>query len=404
MELDEDSKKYTTINTHKGLFEYNRLCFGIASAPGIFQRTIENLLQGIPNVVVRLDDILIAGRTQAEHFQSLKEVLSRLEKVGIRLKRSKCVFQAPEVTYLGHRITSDGIYPLEEKVKAIQDSPRPTNLKELQAFLGMLNYYSCYIPNVTSILAPLHKLLVKETLWEWSDAHEESWNKAKSALHSSKLLVHYSLERDVVIACDALPYGLGSVISHILEDGTERPISYASCTLSPAEKKYSQLDKEAAAVMFGLRKFHTYLYGRRFKIYTDHKPLLGLLQSNKPIPTTASPRIQQWALFLCGYLYELVYRDGPSIGNAGGLSRLPLPTEIEKVPVPGNIMLVIDHLDNIHVQVKDIESWTSHDPTLSAVRHQAMSGWLNPDDSVEYKPYTSRKTTQLSGWMCTVGF
>ena len=111
-------------------------------------------------------------------------MLSRLEKVGIRLKRSKCVFQAPEVTYLGHRITSDGIYPLEEKVKAIQDAPRPTNLNELQAFLGMLNYYSCYIPNVTSILAPLHKLLVKETPWEWSDAHEESWNIAKSALHS----------------------------------------------------------------------------------------------------------------------------------------------------------------------------------------------------------------------------
>ena len=147
----------------------------------------------------------------------------------------------------------------------------------------MLNYYSCYIPNVTSILAPLHKLLVKETPWDWSDAHEESWNKAKSALHSSKRLVHYSLERDVVIACDASPYGLGSVISHILEDGTERPISYASRTLSLAEKNYSQLDKEAAAVMFGVRKFHTYLYGRRFKIYTDHKTLLGLLQTN-PFP------------------------------------------------------------------------------------------------------------------------
>ena len=105
LELDEDSKRYTTINTHKGLFEYNRLCFGIASAPGIFQRTMENLLQGIPNVVIRIDDILIAGRTQAEHFQSLEEVLSRLEKAGIRLKRSKSVFQTPEVTYLGHRIT-----------------------------------------------------------------------------------------------------------------------------------------------------------------------------------------------------------------------------------------------------------------------------------------------------------
>lgn len=99
-------------------------------------------------------------------------------------------------------------------MKVIQDSPQPINLKELQAFLGMLNYYSCYISNVTPVLAPLHKLLVKDTPWEWSGTHEESWNKAKSALHSSKLLVHYSLQRDVVIACDASPYGLGCVISH----------------------------------------------------------------------------------------------------------------------------------------------------------------------------------------------
>ena len=159
-----------------------------------------------------------------------------------------------------------------------------------------------------------------------------------------------------------------------MEDGTERPISYASRTLSPAEKNYSQLDKEAAAIMFGVRKFHTYLYRRRFKIYTDHKPLLGLLQSNKAIPTTASPRIQRWALFLAGYSYELVYHSGRSIGNADGLSRLPLPTEIEEVPVPGDIKLVMDHLDNTPVQVKDIERWTSNDPILSAMRHQVMSG------------------------------
>ena len=217
LELEEESKKYTTINTHKGLFEYNRLCFGIASAPGIFQRTMENLLQSIPNVVVRIDDILIAGNTSNEHRSSLNEVLTRLEKAGIRLKRSECIFLAPEVTYLGHRINKDGIQPAHEKIKAIQDSPRPTNIKELQAFLGMLNYYACYIPNITAILAPLHHLLVKDTPWQWSEQQEESWEKAKSALNSSQLLVHYSLEKDLTVACDASPYGL--VLCAFTRDG-----------------------------------------------------------------------------------------------------------------------------------------------------------------------------------------
>ena len=155
--MEEESKKYTTINTHKGLFEYNRLCYGIASAPGIFQRILENLLQGIPNVVVQIDNILIAGKTSGEHFNNLNEVLSCLEKACIHLKCSKCIFQALEVTYLGHHINKDGIHLLEGMIKAIQDSPMPTNLKELLAFLGMLNY-SCYIPNVTAIPTPLHQL------------------------------------------------------------------------------------------------------------------------------------------------------------------------------------------------------------------------------------------------------
>ncbi|XP_048590142.1 uncharacterized protein K02A2.6-like [Nematostella vectensis] len=392
LELDEESKKYTTITTHKGLFEYNRLCYGIASAPGIFQRTMENLLQGIPNVVVRIDDILIAGKTSADHLKSLTEVLSRLDKAGVRLKRSKCIFQAPEVTYLGHRIDKDGIHPLDEKIKAIQESPRPSNLKELQAFLGMLNYYACYIPNITTILSPLHQLLVKDTPWNWSEAHEKSWNQAKSTLHSSQLLVHYSLERELTLACDASPYGLGCVISHVMDDGTERPISYASRTLSPAEKNYSQLDKEAAAIMFGVRKFHSYLYGRSFTIYTDHKPLLGLLQSTKQIPTSASPRILRWAVFLSGYSYTLVYREGQKNGNADGLSRLPLPNETRNVPVPGDIMFVMNHLEvNTPVKVKDIKRWTSKDPILSAVRHQVMSGWPNSNDRIEFKPYSYRK-------------
>lgn len=143
LELDEESKKYTTINKRKGLFQYNRLPFGISSVPGIFQRTIENLLQGISSVIVRLDDILVTGKTRCEHLQNLEEVLKKLEAAGVRLKREKCVFLADEVTYLGHRINKHGGQPTEDKVQAIKNLPEPNNVKELQAFLGMLNYYGC---------------------------------------------------------------------------------------------------------------------------------------------------------------------------------------------------------------------------------------------------------------------
>jgi hypothetical protein len=144
LELDDESKKFTTINTHKGLFQYNRLAFGISSAPGIFQRTMENLLQGIPCVVVRLDDILVTGKNRQEHLIHLEQVLQKLESAGVKLKREKCIFMADEVIYLGHQINKRRIQPTEEKVQAIKDLPKPTNVKELQVFLGMLNYYLKY--------------------------------------------------------------------------------------------------------------------------------------------------------------------------------------------------------------------------------------------------------------------
>ena len=277
LELDEESKKYATINTHKGLFRYNRLPYGIASAPGIFQGTIESLLQGIPQVVV-------TGKTRDKHLENLKEVLTRLDKAGIRLKLKKCVFLQNQVIYLGHRINRDGIQPIEGKVRAIREAPAPSNVKELQAFLGMLNYYACYLPNLSTILAPLHELLAKDCKWTWGKRQVEAFNRAKDMLNSSDLLVHYDPSKELVLSCDAWPYGLGAVLSHII-DGKERPISYASRTLSPAERNYAQLDKEGAAVIFGLKKFHQYLCGQKFKIFMDHKPLLGLFKADKAVPT-----------------------------------------------------------------------------------------------------------------------
>ncbi len=153
--LDEDSKQYVTINYHKGLFKYNRLKFGVASSPAIFQRTMDNLLQNIPHVAVYLDDIVVTGRTKEEHLQNLNQVLKRMSDAGLRLKRSKCVFQVQSVTYLCHRISAQGVSPVKEKVRAITEAPSPKNVTELRSFLGLANYHGKFLPEFSTVLSSL---------------------------------------------------------------------------------------------------------------------------------------------------------------------------------------------------------------------------------------------------------
>ena len=160
--------------------------------------------------------------------------------------------------------------------------------------------------------------------WTWGAAQENAFQHSKKLLTSTDLLVHYDDNKDTVLACDASPYGIGAVISHREGDGTERPIAYASRTLSGAERNYSQLEKESLAIIFGVRKFHQYLWGSKFTIQTDHKPLLGLLGEDKGIPQMAASRIQRWAIILAAYEYKLEYRPGIDLAHADGLSRLPL--------------------------------------------------------------------------------
>ena len=270
--LDEASRRLVTINTHKGFFEYRRLPFGIASAPSIFQRVMENLLQGIPRVCVYLDDILVTGSTEEEHLSNLAQVLTRLGTAGMRLKREKCAFMLDRVSYLGHVISCEGLRTGDLKVKAIVDAPDPRDLSDDQL--------------------PL------------------------------------------LLECDASPYGLGAVLSHQMSYGTERPVCFASRTLTKAEQNYSHLDKEALAIVFGVKKYHQYLYGRQFEIKTDHKPFTHIFHESKGIPSMASGRIQRWALLLAAYNYHIRYRQGKANANADALSRLPLPAPNLHTPQP----------------------------------------------------------------------
>ena len=287
LKLDDESKKLVTINNQKGLFQYNRLPFGVSAAPSIYQRTIDGVLQGIPNVCVNLDDILITGKTNSEHLMNLNAVLTRLEEAGMRLKRKKCSFLPPKVEYLGHAISVDGLQPTNRKIRTITQAPVPRDVKQLRAFLGLNNYYGKFIKNLSSLLSPLYKLLEKKRHWSWGEEQQLAFDKVKSQLTSSPVLMHFDPEKEIILSCDASPYGVGAVLSHQTEEG-ERPIAFASRTLSPAKRKYGGLSR-----IFGVKKFHGYLFGRKFVIRSDHKPLQCLIDNTRVIPQLAAARLQR---------------------------------------------------------------------------------------------------------------
>ncbi len=385
--LDEVSEQYVTINTHKWLFKYNRLVFGVASSLAIFQRTMESLLRGIPHMAVYLDDILITGKKEEEHLSNLDQVLKRMSQAGLRLKQCKCSFQAASVTYLGHQISAQGLYPVPEKVRAIKEAPKPGNMSELKSFLGMVTYYGKFLPDLSTVLAPLYQLLHHDYHWKWGAAQVAAFTKVKNLLQSASVLVHFDPEKELTVSCDASPYGIGTVLSHVMEKDSEKPIAFASRTLTKAEKRYSQLDKEGLAIVFAVKRFHQFLYGRPFTVFTDHKPLMSLFSEHKSIPSMASARIQRWALTLSAYQY----RAGKKNANADALSRLPLPDTPASTPLPPETVFLLGKLNDSPVSAKQIKIWTERDKVLSKVKRFVLQGWPPTVMDAEMKPFEKRK-------------
>ena len=352
---------------------------------------MKTVLAGIPRVLVYLDDILITEASQEGHVSNLKEVLSRLQQTGFHLRKDKCEFMISSVKYLGHIIDAIWLHPAPDKLKAVKNAPTPQNVTELKAYLGLLTYYSKFLPNMATTLSPLYMLLHNNVKWQWTSSEAKAFEKSKDLLTSNSLLVHFNPSQKLTLMCDASPYGVGAVLSQIDEQGVERPVAYASCTLSQPERNYSQLEKETLALIFDTKRFHNYIYRHLFVLYTDHKPLQGLLNESKAIPTLASARIQRWALTLATYQYKIVYKKGSKISNADGLSRLPLPTSSsENIPVPSEHVLLLEHLSSGPVTATQVKTMACQDKVISRVFHFVQNGWPATVEPT-IMPYASRK-------------
>ena len=295
----------------------------------------------------------------------------------MKLKRKKCALNQSQIKYLGFLINGEGLHNLPEVISAIQDAPSPTDVDQLRSFLGFINQYSKFIPHCATILSPLSSLLQKGVKWEWNTKCQSAFDSIKRAFFSSGVLVHYDPKLPLKLICDASPYGVGAALFHVFPSGEERPITFASRTLTTAEKGYAQFDREALAIVYGVKKFHHYLYGQDFLLETDHKALTWIFGSKKGIPINAAARIQRWALFLSGYRYKISHIKGEFNVVADSLSRLPMPSS-ECSAIENDITvqnLVINQLDTLPILPGQLVYETVHDKELQSVLGYTRHGW-----------------------------
>ncbi|XP_065189626.1 uncharacterized protein K02A2.6-like [Sycon ciliatum] len=374
LEIAPECRKYTTINTMQGLYQYKRLPFGFHSAVSIFQRVMEETLSDLPGCGGYIDDVLCTGRDEEIHEKNVDQVLSCLNEKGFKLNPKKFSYMADKLTYLGHQVTAQGIAPSPDRVNALKVAKPPNNVNELYSFLGAANFQRKFVPRFAEIAAPLYNLLRKEMKWQWSKAEEDAFQALKDAMCEHTLLAHYDVKKPVTLQVDASPMGLGAVLLQRQKNGDVLPVAYVSRKLTPAESRYAQIEREAVAVVFGVTKFQKYLLGRHFTLQTDHQPLLKLLGNNEPVPTLASARIKKWALMLAGYDYEIKYLPGKENVYADFLSRQPCenisPSAEEMVTV--RVLLVEE--DTI-IKADVVKSETARDPELSKVLYYVVNGW-----------------------------
>lgn len=321
VDLSERSRLITAFSTKQGQFCFNRMPFGLATAPATFQKLMHELLEGLifNGVLVYLDDILIYSDSEKKHDDILEEVLSRIAKAGLKLNPDKCKFHRKELVFLGHTVSSTGVRTNQKKIEEIMKAKPPGCVSHLRSFLGLTNYYRRFIDKYAEIASPLYAAISGgDKQLHWSDQCQKSFQDLKDKLCKAPILDFPRKHRTFVLDTDASFGAIGAVLSQITEDGTETVIAYGSRHLTTHELGYCVTRKELLALYEFVLHFKQYLYGKRFIARTDHKALVFMNTTKNPI----SPQFQTWLANLSEYNFDLRYRKGEEHCNADGLSRI----------------------------------------------------------------------------------
>lgn len=320
IELDHKDIPKTAFNTPFGHYEFLRMPFGLKNAPATFQRAMDSVLYGLQGerCFVYLDDIVVFASSLQEHEQKLSEVFERLQAHGLKVQPDKCEFLRKEVAYLGHIISNEGVKPNPEKVNSVRNFPTPKSCKDIKSFLGLAGYYRRFIPNFSKLTKPLTSLLKQDVPFVWGDAQQQAFDSCKDILTTTPILQYPDFTKEFILTTDASIHAIGAILSQG-EIGKDLPIAYASRTLNKAETNYSTIERELLAIVWAVKHFRPYLFGRKFKIVTDHKPLTWLFSIKDP-----GSRLVRWRLKLEEYDYEIVYKAGKINTNADALSRPPV--------------------------------------------------------------------------------
>ncbi|XP_043243059.1 uncharacterized protein K02A2.6-like [Amphibalanus amphitrite] len=387
-ELDEESREMTTVTTHRGAMRMNRLPYGISTCGAQFQAIMDQVLDGLPGVVCYLDDVLIGADSDRELMDRLDRVLERLKDNGVRLKKEKCQFGVREVVYLGWRLSEAGLRPVQEKMAAVTAAPDPRNVQELRSLIGSVSYYQRLLPNLSTVLAPLYALLKTGVKWAWTAECAAAVRRVKDMLSTAPVLMRYDPVLPLRLVTDASATGVGAALMQVTPEGLERPVQYASRTLTPTERKYAQVEREAAAVSFGVRRFHQFLFGRPFTLVVDNRTLSRILNPDRELPSLAAARMQRYALQLAAYQYKIELRRTEDMRLADTMSRLSVPDEAENrlsaeeeaAYGGGGVMFIAEQGPCLTAQ--QIAVATRRDPVLARALAAVRSGWpavVDPD-------------------------